>query len=161
MPPGFRASSDLGDEEIVQRQLSAAIVELDVGERRVADHGVDAAAGGCRGKLSMRMSASGCRARAMRPEMESSSTPMNRMPAGAWLMKLPVPQPGSSTRALAGTPRRRDRPVHGVHDDGRGEELAEGGPLGGVVFLGRQQGFELVAEGLPAGVLVAEFRSSG
>ena len=33
--------------------------------------------------------------------------PMKCMPAGAWLMKLPVPQPGSSTVASGGTPSRR------------------------------------------------------
>ena len=42
----------------------------------------------------------------MRPERLSSSTPMNRSPGGAALMKLPVPQPGSSTVASLGTPRR-------------------------------------------------------
>ena len=31
---------------------------------------------------------------------------MNRCPAGAALMKLPIPQPGSSTVAFSGTPRR-------------------------------------------------------
>ena len=60
MPPGFRASTRLGEEEIVQRQLLAAIVELHVGERHVADHGVDAALGqlACRGS-----SRCGCRPR--------------------------------------------------------------------------------------------------
>ena len=38
---------------------------------------------------------------------------------------------------------------------GRGVEGVEGGALGAVVFLGREQRFQLVAEGLPAGVLVA------
>ena len=42
----------------------------------------------------------------MRPEMESSSTPMKRVPWLPWLMKLPVPQPGSRIVALAGMPRR-------------------------------------------------------
>ena len=42
----------------------------------------------------------------MRPEIESSSTPMKRMAAGAMLMKLPMPQPGSSTVADEGTPKR-------------------------------------------------------
>ena len=42
----------------------------------------------------------------MRPEMESSSTPMKRVPSLPWLMKLPVPQPGSRIVALPGTPRR-------------------------------------------------------
>ena len=57
-------------------------------------------------KFSMRMSWSGWSALAMRPEMESSSTPMKRVPGWPWLMKLPVPQPGSRIVALAGTPRR-------------------------------------------------------
>jgi hypothetical protein len=42
----------------------------------------------------------------MRPEMLSSSTPIKRMAAGARLIKLPVPQPGSRTVACSGTPRR-------------------------------------------------------
>ena len=42
-----------------------------------------------------------------------------------------------------------------VDDDGRGVEGVEGGALGRIVFLGREQGFELLAQGLPAGVLVA------
>ena len=54
----------------------------------------------------MRMSASGSSALAMRPEMPSSSTPMNRMPSGARLMKRPTPQPGSSTVEVRGMPRR-------------------------------------------------------
>ena len=40
--------------------------------------------------------------------------------------------------------------MHGIHDDGRGEELAEGRSLRRVVFLGRQEGLQLLADGLPA-----------
>ena len=54
----------------------------------------------------MRMSASGWRARAMRPEVVSISTPMKCIPPAACARKLPVPQPGSSTVALSETPRR-------------------------------------------------------
>ena len=54
----------------------------------------------------MRISASGWMRLAMRPEMESISTPMKRVPGWPWLMKLPVPQPGSRMVALLGTPRR-------------------------------------------------------
>ena len=55
----------------------------------------------------MRMSWSGCRALAMRPEMRvqldaDEAHALRR----AWLMKLPMPQPGSRTVALSGTPRR-------------------------------------------------------
>ena len=45
--------------------------------------------------------------------------------------------------------------MHGRDDGGRGVEGVEGGALGAVVFLGREQRFQLLAEGLPAGVLVA------
>ena len=40
--------------------------------------------------------------------------------------------------------------VHRGHDDGRGEELAKRRPLGALVFLGRQERFQLLANGLPA-----------
>ena len=42
---GLQGVDRLGEEEVVQRQLLAAIVELHVGKRHVADHGVDAALG--------------------------------------------------------------------------------------------------------------------
>ena len=70
-------------------------------------------------------------------------------------MKLPVPQPGSSTVALPGTPRRARAVVHGRDDGRRGVEGVEGGALGAGVFLGREQRLQLLAEGLPGGVLVA------
>ncbi len=41
-PPGFRASMDLAKKIVVQRELLPVVVELEVGERHVADHGVDA-----------------------------------------------------------------------------------------------------------------------
>ena len=66
-PPGFRASTRLGEEEIMQRQLLAAVVELHVGERRVADHGIDAAASAAVAESLDADVGSGCRARAMRP----------------------------------------------------------------------------------------------
>ena len=57
---GLQCVDRLGEEEIVQRQLLAAVVELDVGERHVADHGVDAPSGRrVSRKFSMRMSGSG------------------------------------------------------------------------------------------------------
>ena len=51
----------------------------------------------------------------MRPEIESSSTPMKRMAAGAMLMKLPMPQPGSSTVA-DGNAQAGQGLVHGGND---------------------------------------------
>ena len=42
---GLQGVDGLGEEEIVQRQLLPVIIELQVGERDVADHGVDAVLG--------------------------------------------------------------------------------------------------------------------
>ena len=67
---GLQGVDRLGEEEIVQRQLLPAVVELDVGEGHVADHGVDAALGQLR--VAEVLDADvwpGCSARAMRPEM--------------------------------------------------------------------------------------------
>ena len=113
---GLQGVERLGDEEIVQRQLLAAIVEP--ARRRRA---------GCRSRRRRCPRAASCRGNSRcgcrrrgagrgrcGRRCESSSTPMNRMPAGAWVMKLPVPQPGSSTVASSGTPRRPDRLVHGL-----------------------------------------------
>ena len=40
-PPGFKAIDALGEEEIMDGPLLAGIVDIDVAERRIADHGVD------------------------------------------------------------------------------------------------------------------------
>jgi hypothetical protein len=45
--------------------------------------------------------------------------------------------------------------VHRRDNGGRGVEGVEGGALGAVVFGGTEQRFQLFAEGLPAGILVA------
>ena len=79
---------------------------------------------------------------------------MKRMPAGARAMKLPMPQPGSSTVASAGTPRCARRRVHGLDDHRRGVEGREGGAPGAGVVLGREERPELVPQRLPAGVFV-------
>ena len=153
---GLQGVERLGDEEIVQRQLLAAVVELDVGKRQVADHGVDAALGqlGVAEILDADVG-SGCRARAMRPEMRSSSTPMNRMPSGAMAHEIAGAAARLQHGGVAGHAEAGERLVHGRDDGGRGVEGVEGGAFGRVVFLGREQRFQLLAEGLPAGVLVA------
>ncbi len=56
---------------------------------------------------------------------------------------------------MLGMPRRADGLVNGLDDDRRRVERVEGGPLGAVVFFGRKQGFQFLAHGLPAGILVA------
>ena len=57
----------------------------------------------------------------------------------ARLMKLPVPQPGSRIGGVVGDAQAGDGLVHGRDDGRRGVEGVEGGALGAVVFLGRQQ----------------------
>ena len=42
---GLQGVDGLGEEEIMQRELLPAVVELEVGERHVADHRVDAVLG--------------------------------------------------------------------------------------------------------------------
>jgi hypothetical protein len=86
-------------------ELVALILDFQVGEGDVADHGVELGEFGIAEVLDPDVGL-GWSVRAMRPEMESNSTPMNRCPPGAVSMKLPTPRPGSSIRPLSGTPKR-------------------------------------------------------
>ncbi len=65
--------------------------------------------------------------------------------AAAWLQD----------RGVAGHAEAGDGLVDGGDDGGRGVEGVEGRALGAVVFRGREQCLQFLAEGLPAGVLVA------
>ena len=154
---GLQGVDGLGEEVIVQRQLLPAIVELEVGERHVADHRVNAAFGqlACRGS-----SRCGCPGRGAAPwrcgrRWSPVSTPMKRCPSLPWLMKLPDAAAGSRMVASVGDAQAGDGLVDGGDDGGRRVEGVEGGALGAVVFLRREQRLQLFAEGLPAGVLVA------
>ena len=62
---------------------------------------------------------------------------------------------GFQDGGVAGHAQAGDRLVDGGDDGRRRVEGVEGGALGAVVFLGRQQRLQLLAEGLPAGILVA------
>ena len=68
---GLQGVDGLGEEVVVQRQLLPAVVELDVGEGHVADHGVDAVRGQSRVAevLDADVADRDGGARAMRPEM--------------------------------------------------------------------------------------------
>ena len=68
------------------------------------NHNADTVRNASAGSLTIRNGLA-TRVLAMRPEMESISTPMKRIPGWPWFMKLPMPQPGSNTVALLGTPR--------------------------------------------------------
>jgi hypothetical protein len=104
---GPQGVQGLREEKVVEREPLALVLDFEVGERGFPTTASWLPSGSfVSRKLSMRMSCSGKRARAIRPESESSSTPVNRIPAGASRRKLPEPQPGSSTRASQGTPRR-------------------------------------------------------
>ena len=107
-------------------------------------------------KFSMRMSASGCKARAMRPEMriqlDADEVHARRVPCAMKVARAAARLQHSVASADA---EPVERLVHGDDHGRRGVEGVEGGAFGRVVFRGREQGFELLAERLPAGVLVA------
>ena len=95
---GLQGVNGLGEEEIVQGELLAAVVELDVGERHVADHRVDRSGSCVSRKFSMRMSARGAARGRCGRRWQSSSTPMKRMPCGAMAHEIarcrsPAPAP--------------------------------------------------------------------
>ena len=137
---GLQCVNRLGEEVIVQGQLLPVVLELHVGEGHVADHRVDAVSGRrVSRKFSMRMSWPGWSARAMRPEMVSSSTPMKRIPCGARYRKLPGAAARLQHGGVVGDAEAGQRLVHGADDGRGGVEGVEGGALGAVVFLGREQ----------------------
>ena len=80
---------------------------------------------------------------------------MKRVPFAALAHEIAGAAAGSRIVALRGHAQAGDGLVDGGDDGGRGVEGVEGGALGAVVFLGREQRFQLLAEGLPAGILVA------
>ena len=113
---GLQGVDGLGEEVIVQRQLLAAIVELEVGERHVADHGVDAVLGQLRvaevldADVVVGVQRSGDAA-GDGIQLDADEAHALRRP---WLMKLPVPQPGSRTVALRGHAEAGNGLVHGA-----------------------------------------------
>ena len=82
----------------------------------------------------------------MRPEMESSSTPMKRIPSGAMAHEIAGAAAWLQDRGVAGNAQAGNRLVDGGDDGRRRVEGVEGGALGAVVFLGRKQRFQLLAE---------------
>ena len=158
-PPGFRASTRLGDEEVVEGELLAVEVELDVGEGDVADHGVERRELGVAEVLDADVGLGMERAGdAAGDGVElDADEPLAGRGVGH---EIPDPASRLEDDGVGGDPETRKGVVHGRHDDGGGEELAEGRPLGGVVFLGGEERLELLADGLPA-VLEAAGDGSG
>ncbi len=139
----------------MQHQPPAAVVDLHVGERRVADDGIDAALGQpgvaeiLDADVGVGVQGTGDAARhgiQLDADEPHASRGLGHEVADA--------AAGFEHRGPVGHAEAGQGGVHGRHDDGRGEELAERRPLGRIVLLFGEQGFELVAEGLPA-VLVA------
>ena len=117
---GLQGVDGFGEEIIVQGQLLPLVVELHVGERHVADHRVDAVlrAGVVSRKFSMRMSWSGWSALAIRPEMESISTPMKRAPGLPVAHEIAGAAARFQDRGVVGHAQAADGLVDGG-DDGR------------------------------------------
>ena len=91
----------------------------------------------------------------MRPEMESISTPMKRVARLALAHEIAGAAAGFQDRGVVGHAQPGDGLVHGGDDGRRRVEGVEGGALGAVVFLGREQRLQFLAQGLPAGILVS------
>ena len=102
----------------------------------------------------MRMSWLGVESRAMRPEMESISTPMKRAPAWRMAQEIAGAAAWFQDRRLGGHTEATDRLMDRVDDGRRCVEGVECGALGAVVFDGREQRLQFLADGLPSGVLV-------
>ena len=153
---GFQGVDGLGEEVIMQGKLLAAIVELQVGERHVADDGVNAVFGqlACRGSSRCGCPGSGWSALAIRPEMESISTPMKRVPGLAVAHEVAGAASWLQDRGIGGHAQAGDGLVDGRDDGGGRVEGVEGRALGAVVFGWREQRLQFLAERLPAGVLV-------
>jgi hypothetical protein len=97
-----------GEEEVMQGQAHAVVVQSEIGKRHIADDRIDGALGqaGVAEVFDTEIVAGVQHAR--HPSGEAVELqPMKRIPSGARAMKLPMPQPGSSTAASAGTPRCR------------------------------------------------------
>ncbi len=75
----------------------------------------------------------------MRPEMESSSTPMKRISSAALAHEIAGAAAGFQDRGVAGNAEAGDGLVDGGDDGRRRVEGVEGGAFGAVVFLGRKQ----------------------
>ena len=152
---GLHGVQRLCDEEIVQRQLAATVVELHVGEGRIADRRVEAILGQLRvaeildadvgSGVEGAGDAAGDRIELDADEAHALRRGGHEAAGGA----AGFEHGGVCRDAEAG-----QGGVHGGDDDGRGVEGVEGGFLRTGVLLGRQQRFQLLADHLPGGVLV-------
>ena len=151
---GLQGVDRLGEEKIVQGKLLPVIVELHVGERHVADHGVDFGQSGVAevfdADVGIGMQRLG--------DAAGDGVHLDADKACPWLAvahEIAGAAAGFQDGGVAGNAEAGDGLVDGSDDGRRRVEGVEGGALGAVVFLGRKQRLQLLAECLPAGILVA------
>ena len=152
---GLQCVNGLGEEVIMEGQLLPLVVELEVGERHVADHRVNAVFGQLRVGEALDADVvfgverlGDAAGDAIQLDADESR------PFPALAHEIADAAAGFQDRGVAGNAQAGDSLVHGS-DDGRGRiEGVEGGAFDAVVFRGRKQRFQLLAQGLPAGILV-------
>ena len=147
---GFQGFDRLGDEKVVEGELLAVEVELDVGEGDVADHGVERRELGIAEVLDadVGLGMEGAGDAAGDAVEFDADEPLACRGMGHEIARCRIP--ARARGASSGHAQTRKGLVHGRHDDGGGEELAEGRPLGAVVLLGGEERLEFLADGLPA-----------
>ena len=156
MPRGLQGVERLRQEEIVERQPHAAIIEPHVGKRRVADDGVDATVGelGVAEVLDADVMAGveglGDSSRDA-VELDADEPHAFGCPG----QEIAAAAPGLEDRRVPRHAQAEEGLVHRGNDGLRGVEGVERGASGTRVLFGGEEGDELLAQGLPGGALVA------
>ena len=150
---GLQGVNGLGDEKIVERKFLPVIVELYVGERHVADHGVDLGQSGVsevfNADIGIGMEGFG--------DPAGDGVHLDADEACPWLAvahEVPGAAARFQDRGARGNAEAGDSLVDGSDDGRRRVEGVEGGALGAVVFCKGKQPLQLLTECLPAGILV-------
>ena len=153
---GLQGVGGLGDEVVVELNRWPWCSSFYVGEGDVADHRVKQGQAWCRGN-----SRCGCRGLGAAPgrsgrRWNPAPTPMNRMAAGAWAMKLSDAAARLQHRGIGGYAEAVEGLVHRLHDGGGRVERVEGGALRRLSYSsGVSRVFSSSPRVLPGCVLVA------
>ena len=145
----------LGQKEVMQGEAHPVVVEPEIGERHIADDGVDSVLGqaGVAEVLDPDVVAGVQHAgdpSGEAVEFHADETHARRGQGD----EVADPTAGLQHGRLGGHAQVPERRVHGLDDHRRGVEGGEGGTPGAGVVLGRQKVLQLLPELLPAGIFV-------
>ena len=153
---GLQGVEGLGEEEVMQGEALPVVVELEVGERHVADDGVDAALGQARVAEVLDADVVAGVEHAGDAAGEAVQLDADEAHArGGQGQEVADAAARLQHGRVAGHAQACEGLVHRPDDDGRGVEGGEGGALGAGVLLGREERPQLLAQRLPGRVLVA------